>query len=104
MSMYKKFEDDSKRNLIRDLENSVCKSGRELLPLGTIAYAMEYHFKKCDVIPTRVNLEYYVSSDFYFVSNDEIWATKAVRVFWLKHPHSHPRITLFGLLYKKLGI
>ena len=42
--------------------------------------------------------------DFTFDPNDGLWVQPYARAIWKKNPELHPHVTLFTLLYKKLGI
>lgn len=35
---------------------------------------------------------------YYYDSDDELWATPAVRWKWSKYPYKHPHVTLFTIL------
>jgi len=39
---------------------------------------------------------------FIFDPYDGLYATVSVRKFWKLHPETHPHVTLFTMLYKKL--
>jgi hypothetical protein len=36
---------------------------------------------------------------YYYDSDDELWATPAVRYKWSKYPYKHPHATLFTTLH-----
>ena len=70
-------------------------------------------------LPSGTYIYYYANDDttwmgiiglgdfrlYYIYSYDDgLWATDKARDVWKRHPHRHPHITLFGILYKKLEI
>jgi hypothetical protein len=76
------------------------------LPLGTEVYIYGYDEKNMCVFPRKTWIDYdnlnTCRITFYII--DELWASFSVIELWDLEPHSHPRVTLFDLLNKKLQI
>lgn len=76
------------------------KRGSEL-PIGQQVYFIDEYGILSHCIDHPSSFDEYL---YVFESSDGLWATSWSREIWGKYPHRHPCITLFSLLYKKLGI
>lgn len=79
------------------------------LPFGQLVYAfhsydaVSYNIENFYLSQTKGNVMS-LDSMIYEFGNDGLWATPWTREIWAKRMCLHPHCTLFGILYKKLGI
>jgi hypothetical protein len=84
------------------------KKRDEELPEGTPVYSTWCVSSKLSVLCTTIKKGSPSYNTYTFDPKDGLWATSWARklweIYWRDHPYRHPNVTLFEILYKKLGI
>ena len=75
------------------------KKGNEF-PAGSVVYHEFLFWPYVYVCRTEEPF----NTDYFFSQEDGLWATEYSRYSWKQNPETHPNVTLFELLYKKLEI